>query len=144
MSTKLYALLLTGAMLAAPTLASAQVSVNIHVPGLITMAPPPPRMEPMPGPRSGYVWAPGHWQWRGNDYAWREGHWQRARSGYDFEPGRWVPANGGWRWVEPNWKPGKHKAKGKGHGPKHDRRYDDYGHGGGYHCPPGQAKKGRC
>jgi WXXGXW repeat (2 copies) len=29
---------------------------------------PPPRNEVMPPPRHGYVWAPGHWEWRGHHY----------------------------------------------------------------------------
>jgi hypothetical protein len=109
-----------------PLAATAQVSVNINVPGLITVAPPPPRYEPMPPPRGGQVWVPGHWTWQHNDYAWRPGVWQQARPDYDYAPGRWVQADGGYRWVEGSW-----KSKGKG------------GHGND-HCPPGQAKKGRC
>jgi hypothetical protein len=48
-----------------------------------------------------------------------------------------VQADGGWRWVEGDWRRGK---EGKRH--RHD---DDDDQGNGYyHCPPGQAKKGRC
>lgn len=116
---------------------SAQVSVNINVPGLITVAPPAPRYEVVPAPRAGFVWVPGHWQWNHGAYAWRGGYWEQGRPDYAYAPGRWVQVNGGWRWVEPNWKhAGKHKHKGHDHG--------DDDHHGGYHCPPGQAKKGRC
>lgn len=125
--------------------AVAQVSVNINVPGLVQVAPPPPRMERMPSPRSGQVWVPGHWQWGQRNYAWRPGYWQTARPDYTYNPGHWVQANGGWRWSEGDWRRSErreerrddhHHKKGHGRG---DR--DDHGNG---HCPPGQAKKGRC
>ena len=112
------------ALAAIPLVVPAQVSVNINVPGIIAVAPPPPRYESVPTPRSGQIWIQGNWYWANNDYAWRSGHWEQARPDYDYAPGRWVRADGGYRWVEGNWKP-------KG------------GHGNA-HCPPGQAKKGRC
>jgi len=107
--------------------AQAQVSVNINVPGVVMVAPPAPRVERVPGPRAGQVWVPGHWRWTGRDYVWRGGNWVAARPDYDYAPGRWVQADGGWRWIDGDWR------RGGAHG-KHD----------GYHCPPGQAKKGRC
>jgi len=111
----------------------AQVSVNINVvPGVVMVAPPPPRAERMPGPRAGQVWVPGHWRWTGRDYDWRGGTWVADRPDYAYAPGRWVQADGGWRWVEGDWR----------RGGKHDKHDDK--HEGGYHCPPGQAKKGRC
>ena len=147
---RLSTFLLAGALAAASLGAAAQVSVNIHVPGLIAVAPPAPRFERMPSPRVGYVWVPGNWQWQQNAYGWRQGYWERERRDYAYAPGRWVRADGGWRWVEPNWKRkgGKHRHRDddrhERHG-RHDRhdRHDDHGPGG-YHCPPGQAKKGRC
>ena len=111
----------------APMAASAQVSVNVNIP-LIQVAPPAPRYEPLPGPRAGQIWIQGNWYWNQRDYVWRPGRWEPARPDYDYAQGRWVHSDGGYRWVEGNW-----KSKGKGH--------DDHGSG---HCPPGQAKKGRC
>lgn len=151
--SRISCLALAIAALAVPLGAGAQVSVNINVPGLITVEPPAPRYEPMPGPRGGQVWVPGHWQWAGNAYAWRGGYWQPAREGYDWAPGRWVPADGGWRWVEGGWRQGRrdrdwegrrdwerdHERWERRHG--RDRDDDDQGR---YHCPPGQAKKGNC
>lgn len=137
---RLSATLLACALGALPFCASAQVSININVPGLVAVAPPPARFEPLPPPRPGYVWVPGNWQYRENAYAWYQGYWQPARPDYDYAPGRWVRADGGWRWVEPNWRPVKYK--------KWDEDHDRHGHGrdddDNYHCPPGQAKKGRC
>ena len=39
-----------------PTIASAGVAIDIDV------APPPVRIETVPPPRVGYVWAPGYWE----------------------------------------------------------------------------------
>ena len=129
------------AALALPLAAGAQVSVHVQVPGVVMLAPPQPRLEPMPPPRGGYAWVPGHWAWGGDAYAWRPGQWVAQRPEHAYVPGRWVQAEGGWRWVEGDWKPHKkHKKR------KHDdwdERDDDRGRGD-YHCPPGQAKKGRC
>ena len=74
--------LLLGLMMAAgtvgvPTIASAGVSIDIEV------APPPVRVETVPGPRVGYVWAPGYWEWRDRAHVWvprwhhERGHWER-------------------------------------------------------------------
>ena len=46
-------MLATGAV-AAPTIASAGVAIDIDV------APPPVRVEAVPEPRVGFVWAPGY------------------------------------------------------------------------------------
>lgn len=115
-----------------------QVNININVPGIVQMAPPPPRYEMVPGPRPGQVWVQGRWVWNERDYVWQGGRWQQDRPDYVYAPGRWVQASGGWRWVDDQWKPGKQK---NGKHSNHD--HDDHGDGG-YHCPPGQAKKGRC
>ena len=113
---RLSTFLVAGALAAAPCFSTAQVSVNINVPGLVTIAPPAPRYERAPPPRAGQVWVPGHWQWQQDDYAWQQGRWQAARPDYDYAPGRWVRAGDGWRWAEPEWRRAKH--------PKHkDKHY---------------------
>ena len=122
--------------------ALSQVSVHINVPGVVQMAPPPPRYEPVPRAMPGQVWVPGRWAWNEREYVWQAGQWQGARPDYVYAPGRWVAADGGWRWSEDQWRrrPGGHREHGGGD------RYEESGerHGDGYHCPPGQAKKGRC
>ena len=141
---RLWTALAACALVAMPFCATAQVSININVPGVVMSAPPPPRYEVMPPQRPGYVWVPGNWQWRHEADDWRQGYWEPARPDYAYAPGRWVRADGGWRWVvEPNWKATKYKQD-KHHGHDDHRGWDDdHGHGGD-HCPPGQAKKGRC
>jgi hypothetical protein len=148
---RLSAFLLAAVAAAAPLGASAQVSVNIHVPGLIAVAPPAPRYEVVPAPRAGFVWVPGNWQWQQSAYGWRAGYWERARPDYVYAPGSWVRADGGWRWAEPNWRRAERRAYRDDRHDHHDRHDDrhghrghDGGHHGGYHCPPGQAKKGNC
>ncbi len=84
-----------------PTQAMAQVDVNI----VIGTAPPPPRYEPVPTMRRGYVWAPGFWNWDGRVHVWNEGHWENERPGRQFQRAEWVRDNQGWRlnrggWIE--------------------------------------------
>lgn len=144
--------LLAVLMAAAALPAVAQVSVHINLPGVVQAAPPPPRYERMPGPRAGQVWVPGHWQWNGRDYAWRGGNWQAARRDHAYAPGAWVRADDGWRWREGDWRRAERRDDGRREERRreerrHDRHDDRRGHGHGHghdHCPPGQAKKGRC
>lgn len=70
----------------------------------ISVAPPAPRVETVPAPRAGWVWAPGHWQWQGGGYAWVEGHWVAERPGYEYRHPMWVQrANGTWVLVGNSW-----------------------------------------
>ena len=63
---------------------------------IVRVAPPARREEPIPAPRRGMVWVPGHWDWNGRRYVWRAGHWVRARRGYRYREDRWIERNGGW------------------------------------------------
>ena len=84
--------------------AAAQAQYN----AVVSVAPPPPRHEVMPGPREGWVWAPGHYEWRHGEYRWEEGHWMRQRVGYEYREPRWVQrGNGEWVLVGGNW---EHRA----------------------------------
>lgn len=118
--------------------AMAQVSVNIG----IGVPPPAPVYEPVPVARPGYVWIPGYWDWDDHyrKHAWKRGYWERERPGYIYESPRWVQGGGGWVLV-----PGRWDAR-PGHRRDRDDWDDDHRHGkrGGYHCPPGHAKKGEC
>ena len=71
---------------------------------IVSVAPPAPRAEVVPAPRAGWVWAPGHYEWRNNEYRWVEGHWMRERVGYEYREPRWVQrADGSWILVGNNW-----------------------------------------
>lgn len=91
--------LLLGGGLAATANAAPQIGLYIGT------EPPPPRVERVPPPRRGYVWAPGYWRWNGNRHVWARGHWERERRGYHYVDPRWEtrgPGNsyefhrGGW------------------------------------------------
>ncbi|MFC5475396.1 YXWGXW repeat-containing protein [Paraherbaspirillum soli] len=113
-----------------PAQAHANVDVNI----IVNSEPPPPRYELVPPPRHGYVWAPGYWSWDGRHHVWRQGHWERFRSGQYYQRPGWVRRPNGWQFEHGGW----YRSR---------DRYDHHGHHGhrdGYHCPPGQAKKGNC
>jgi hypothetical protein len=70
----------------------------------ITVAPPAPRHEVIPAARAGWIWAPGHYEWRHGEYRWEEGHWMRERAGYEYREPRWVQrGNGEWVMVGGNW-----------------------------------------
>jgi hypothetical protein len=94
---------LLGAVLAA-TLMGLGAAAHAQYSAIVSVAPPPPRHEVVPSARPGWVWAPGHYVWRGNEYAWVEGSWMRDRSGYEYREPRWVQrANGEWIMVGGNW-----------------------------------------
>lgn len=54
----------------APALAAGvDIGVETEVP------PPAARVEVIPPPGPGYLWAPGYWRWAGNRHDWVEGYW---------------------------------------------------------------------
>jgi len=70
----------------------------------IQVAPPPPRVEVVPPPRVGYVWAPGYWRWNGRRHVWIQGSWVRERRGWHWEPDAWVQGpNGRWHLSRGHW-----------------------------------------
>jgi len=66
-------------------------------------APPPIRVEPMPPPRVGYVWAPGFWEWRGHEHVWVAGRWVGERRGYHWIPDRWEQRGPHWHHERGHW-----------------------------------------
>ena len=90
------ALLSLGALLA-PAAAQAQVSVSVQ------FGPPAPVYERVPAPRLGYVWAPGHYEYRRGHYAWTGGRWMTARPGYAYRAPQWVERNGRWHYSQGRW-----------------------------------------
>ena len=64
---------------------------------VITIAPPPPRVEvqpPPPGPNQ--VWIGGYWRWNHGRHEWVGGHWDVRRDGYFWAPGHWYRNGAGW------------------------------------------------
>ena len=94
---------LLGAIVAA-TLMGLGAAAHAQYTAIVSVAPPAPRHEVVPAAREGWVWAPGHYEFRGNEYVWVEGHWLRERVGYEYREPRWVQrANGEWIMVGGNW-----------------------------------------
>jgi hypothetical protein len=97
---------LIGASFASVPLASVARTV------IVREAPPEPRQEAVPAPRRGYVWAPGHWEWRGNRHVWVNGHFLRARRGQHWEAERWVQRDGRWEMRPGRWARGDRDGDG--------------------------------
>lgn len=95
---------LLGVVLAAASLgALVPVSAIAQTYTIVRVGPPEPMREVAPAPRRGHVWAPGYYDYRGNQYVWVQGQWLRERRGQDWREARWVERNGEWRRVGGNW-----------------------------------------
>ncbi len=77
--------------------ASARAYVDIDI------APPAPREEIVPGPRAGFVWAPGYWDYDGHHHQWRKGHWEHERHGHHWVNDNWVQRDGHWHHDRGHW-----------------------------------------
>jgi hypothetical protein len=76
---------------------AARVGVDINI------GPPPLRVEAVPGPRRGYLWTPGYWDWRGGHHHWVGGTWVRERRGYAYHHPEWVNHEGHWHLERGRW-----------------------------------------
>jgi hypothetical protein len=90
-------LLIAGSALVAPALVSAAVLVDVDI------APPAPQVEVVPGPRAGFVWAPGYWDYRDHGHVWVGGRWIPERRGYHWVPDRWEQRGPHWHHVPGVW-----------------------------------------
>jgi len=90
----------------------AQAPVATTTPDLVVVRvePPAPRIEDMPAPREGYVWAPGYWSWDGSNYVWVEGRYVPALAGYTYVAPHWEAVDGGWVLRSEQWMPGTVRA----------------------------------
>ncbi len=82
---------------AAPQIASAGIAIDVDV------APPPVRVEVVPEPRVGFVWAPGYWEWRDHAHVWVPGHYIRERRGYHWVPAHWDQRGARWHHEPGHW-----------------------------------------
>jgi hypothetical protein len=93
----------------------------------VTVAPPPPRVEHVPTLRRGYVWVPGHWDWRGRRYVWVNGTTVRERQGYRYAEPRWIEREGRWYKEPGRWARGDRDRDGVpnrfDNAPNNPRRY---------------------
>lgn len=74
-------------------------------PAIVAMGPPPAVVyETAPSHRDGYVWAPGHYEYRNGNYVWLSGQWMRERPGEVWQEARWVRrGDGSWVMVGGRW-----------------------------------------
>jgi len=81
--------------------AAAQISAGFA----IELAPPAARVEVVPAPRAGYVWAPGYWRWEEprREHIWVEGRYIEARPGYRWRSHAWVPRENRYYFEEGRW-----------------------------------------
>lgn len=103
--------LIAGGVVALPAVSHAQVSLNIS----IGVPPPPPRVEVVPPPRVGYVWAPGYWRWEGKHHVWVGGRWVRARPGEIWVAERWVQEGRHWHMEPGHWEKEQRHDKERGY-----------------------------
>ncbi len=102
---------------AVPVTASAQTII-------VREAPPPLRAERVPQARRGYVWAPGHWEYRHGRYVWTRGTWLRERHGYAYTAPTWVERDGRWVMERNGWRRGDRDGDGIRNGRDRDRDGD--------------------
>jgi WXXGXW repeat (2 copies) len=93
----LLGLMMAAGAVAAPTIASAGVAIDIDV------APPPVRVEAVPPPQVGMVWAQGFWEWRGGAHVWVPGHYIAERRGYHWVGDAWVQRGPHWHHEPGHW-----------------------------------------
>lgn len=98
--------LLAGIVAAGSLIGLVPTAANAQYTAIVATAPPPPIAEAVPEERRGYVWSPGHYEWRGNQYVWVRGHWIADRAGYEYREPRWVQRGSGeWVLVGGDWVP---------------------------------------
>lgn len=93
-------------LLIAALLASSLGSITIPASSAVVIvreAPPERRAERVPQARRGYVWVPGHWDWRGNRHVWVKGKYIRNRSGYVYNAPSWEERDGRWHMSRGQW-----------------------------------------
>lgn len=95
--TALLCAAIAAASIGMPSIGSARVDVDIDI------APPAPRVEVVPAPRAGYVWAPGYWNWSGREHVWVGGRWEHERHGHHWVPDRWEQRGNHWHREPGHW-----------------------------------------
>jgi hypothetical protein len=110
-------------VLASTTLATAAIAAPVNID--VRIGPPPPRVEPIPVIRPGYVWTPGYWDWRGNRHHWVAGTWVRGRPGYFYSQPTWVQQGDRWHLNRGGWAHGGGDRDHDGVPNRYDRRPDN-------------------
>lgn len=100
------------ASLVAVSFASVPLASFAQRPIVVQVAPPAPRQEAVPAPRRGYVWVPGHYEWKHRRHEWIGGYWLRERRGYRYSEPRWEERNGRWEMQQGRWMRGDRDGDG--------------------------------
>jgi len=90
-------LIVAASAIALPAVSMAGVLIDVDI------APPVARVEVMPPPRIGYVWAPGFWEWRDGAHVWVGGHWIGERRGYHWVSDHWDQVGPRWHHTRGHW-----------------------------------------
>jgi hypothetical protein len=102
--TLIAATLAAGTLMGLGTAAQAVPAVVAGTSVYVQPAPPAPMYEAVPAPRAGYVWTPGHYQWRGDRYEWTTGNWLETRPGWAWQEAHWQQRpDGSWYLVGGQW-----------------------------------------
>lgn len=117
--------LLIAAMLAG-SLGSVAVTSSAAV-VIVRDAPPAERAERAPQPRRGYLWVPGHWDWKYDNHVWTRGHWLKARAGYVYQAPAWEQRDGRWHMSHGAWVRAGRDQDGDGVRNRNDRDRDGDG-----------------
>ena len=83
------------------SLVSAPSSARVYLD--VQVAPPASRDEVVPSMRSGYVWAPGYYNWSGHRHVWVNGHYIRERREHHWVPDRWEQRGERWHHEQGRW-----------------------------------------
>jgi hypothetical protein len=94
----------------------------------IVEAPPAPRYERVPAYRPGYIWEPGHWEWRGNRHEWIGGVWLVDRPGYVYNRPSWYERDGRWYMEQGRWTPRGQDRDRDGIPDRYERHAQQRGH----------------
>lgn len=73
---------------------------------IVTVEPPVVKTETIPESRTGYVWAPGYWEWQTSikQYAWVPGRWLEVQAKSHWVPEHWEKlSDNRWRFVPGHW-----------------------------------------
>ena len=97
----LVSLLVAAGMIGAVALPMSSASAQDVI--YIMTAPPPMRAEVVQVQPAGYMWAPGYWDYRGNNYVWVDGERMRVVDGYTYRQHRWVERDGRWSREQARW-----------------------------------------
>jgi len=95
--TLMLASAVAAAVTASPAIARDSVALSINV------GPPPPRVEYIPPPRHGYVWAPGYWRWNGHRHVWVKGRYMHGRGHAQWVPDQWDRRGDRWYYQRGHW-----------------------------------------